>query len=68
METNKVNTIIDKANTMLQALDNIEVKGRVNINNLSYAMSLLEQIVKISVDEIHKLNAQIEESTPKERA
>lgn len=65
---NKVNTIIDKANTMLQALDNIEVKGRVNINNLSYAMSLLEQIVKISVDEIHKLNAQIEELTPKERA
>ena len=39
---NKVDLIINKANTMLQALDNIEVKGRANINNLSYAMSLLE--------------------------
>lgn len=65
---NKVDLIINKANTMLQALDNIEVKGRANINNLSYAMSLLEQVVKISVEEINALNAKIDELMPKEKA
>ena len=67
MEDNKINLIIDKANAMLQALENIEVKGRANINNLSYSMSLLEELVKISVDEINKLKVQVDELTPSER-
>lgn len=67
MEDNKINLIIDKANTMLQALENIEVKGRANINNLSYSMSLLEELVKISVDEINKLKVQVNELTPSGR-
>ena len=67
MEDNKINLIIDKANAMLQALENIEVKGRANINNLSYSMSLLEELVKISVDEINKLKVQVDELTPSRR-
>lgn len=67
MEENQIiNTIINKANVMLQALNNIEVKGRTNLNNLSYTMSLLEEIVKSSVDEINKLNASINELQSKE--
>lgn len=51
-----IDAIINKANAMLQALDSIEIKGRANMSNLNYAAALLEEIVKISVDEINNLN------------
>ena len=59
-----IDVIIEKANTMLQALNNVETKGRVNLNNLSGSMDLLEEIVKIAADEINKLNQQIDEMKP----
>lgn len=61
---NIINVIIEKANAILQALNNVETKGRVNLNNLSGSMDLLEEIIKIAVDEINKLNQQIDEMKP----
>lgn len=68
MEENKtINAIINKANIMLEALNNIEVKGRTNLTNLSYAMSLLEEVVKNAVDEINALNTLVNDLQSKER-
>lgn len=61
---NVIDVIIEKANTILQALNNVETKGRINLNNLSGSMDLFEEIVKIAVDEINKLNQQIDEMKP----
>ena len=64
MNNKTIDMIIQKANTIMQALNNVETKGRQNLVNLSGAMSVLEQLVKIAAGEINKLNQQIKEFKP----
>ena len=61
---NVVDVIIEKANLMSQALNNVETKGRTNLNNLSGSMDLLEEIVKAAVDAINTLQRQLDEMKP----
>ena len=61
MENNFINTMIEKANQIMQALDNVETKGRQNLVNLSGAMNLIEQLVKMSADQIYRLQTTIEQ-------
>ena len=64
MNNKTIDIIIQKANTIMQALNSVETKGRQNLVNLSGAMSVLEQLVKIAAGEINKLNQQIKELKP----
>lgn len=64
MNNKTIDIIIQKANTIMQALNNVETKGRQNLVNLSGAMSVLEQLVKIAAGEINKLDQQIKELKP----
>ena len=62
MENNDfINTMIQKANQIMQALDNVETKGRQNLVNLAGAMNLIEQLVKMSADQIYRLQTTIEQ-------
>lgn len=61
---NVVDTIIEKANLMSQALNNVETKGRVNLNNLCGSMDLLDEIVKAAVEAINTLQRQVDEMKP----
>jgi len=40
-------TVIQKLTLVLSALNNIEVKGKTNLNNLSVSIELLEEIKTI---------------------
>ena len=60
-ENNVIDTIVEKANTALQALNNVETKGRPSLNNLCGAIDLLEQIINMSIGEINRLQSTIEE-------
>ena len=64
MNNKTIDIIIQKANTIMQALNNVETKGRQNLVNLSGAMSVLEQLVKIAAGEINKLDQQAKELKP----
>ena len=61
---NVIDVIIEKANLMSQALNNVETKGRASLNNLSGSMDLLDEIVKAAVDAINTLQRQIDEMKP----
>ena len=62
MENNNfINTMVEKANQIMQALDNVETKGRQNLVNLAGAMNLIEQLVKMSADQIYRLQTTIEQ-------
>lgn len=61
---NVIDVIIEKANLMSQALNNVETKGRASLNNLSGSMDLLDEIVKAAVDTINTLQRQIDEMKP----
>lgn len=61
---NIVDIIVEKGNTIIQALNNVETKGRVSLNNLCGAMNLVEQLANAAIAEIDRLNKQINELKP----
>lgn len=63
-DKNVVDFIVGKANLMLQALNNVETKGKTNLDNLSGSIDALEEIVKAAVDAINTLQRQIDEMKP----
>ena len=60
-DKNVVDFIVGKANLMLQALNNVETKGKANLDNLSGSMDLLDEIVKAAVDAINTLKEQVDQ-------
>lgn len=60
-DKNVVDFIIGKANLMLQALNNVETKGKTNLDNLSGSINALEEIVKAAVDAINALQGQVDQ-------
>lgn len=55
MENNDfINKLIQKANQAIQTLNNVETKGRQNLINLVNAMTLIEQLVQMSAEQVRK--------------
>lgn len=63
-DKNVIDFIVGKANLMLQALNNVETKGKTNLDNLSGSIDALEEIVKAAVDAINTLKEQVDEMKP----
>ena len=58
MENNEfMNKMIQKANQIIQTLNSVETKGRQNFINLVNSMTLIEQLVKMTAEQVQKLNA-----------
>ena len=58
MENNDfINKLIQKANQAIQILNNVETKGRQNLINLVNSMSLIEQMVKMTAEQVRKYTA-----------
>lgn len=60
-DKNVIDFIVGKANLMLQALNNVETKGKTNLDNLSRSIDVLEEIVKAAIDAINTLKGQVDQ-------